>query len=254
MRIRVVDSGEQVQHGQSILMSYVINDCVAIDAGAIGLIQPLADQKRIHTIFLTHSHADHIATLPFFVDNVFVPGPDCVRLYASRPTIQVLEQHVFNDRIWPDVARLAQSESPFITFEPIEAGKPVEVAGIRVTPFDTDHVIPTLGFLLEDENSAVAMVADTAPVDDLWQMLAGVRNLRAVFLEVSFPNSMQWLAEKSKHLTPTDFAGEVAKLQRDVDWHVIHVKANLKQQVTDEIQTLNLPRCSFAETGIEYVY
>ena len=254
MRIRVIDSGEQGQHSQSILMSYVINDCVAIDAGAIGLIKPLADQNRIHTIFLSHAHADHIATLPFFVDNVFVPGPECVSLYASRSTIQDLEEHLFNDRIWPDLARLAHSESPFITFEPIEAGKPVEIAGLRVTPFETDHVTPTLGFLLEDENSAVAMVADTAPVDDLWKMLAEVRNLKAVFLEVSFPNSMQWLAGKAKHLTPFDLAGEVAKLQLDVDWHVIHVKVNFMQQIADEIQTLNLPRCSFAEAGIDYVY
>jgi len=58
-------------------------------------------------------------------------------------------------RNWPDVARLAQSESTFITFEPIEAGNPGEVAGIRITPFDTDQVIPTLGFLLEDENLAL---------------------------------------------------------------------------------------------------
>ena len=53
------------------------------------------------------------------------------------------------------MARLAQSESTFITFEPIEAGNPGEVAGIRITPFDTDQVIPTLGFLLEDENLAL---------------------------------------------------------------------------------------------------
>ena len=166
MRLTVHDGRDQVPHRQSTLISYLVNDHIAIDAGALGIIQPLSIQQQVRHVFLSHSHADHTATLPLFVDNVFAPGPDCVKIYANQPTIDDMTAHIFNDRLWPDVARLAKAESPFLEFIPISADQTIEVEGVRVTPFDVDHVLPTLGFLLEDDRSAVAMVADTGATAD----------------------------------------------------------------------------------------
>jgi glyoxylase-like metal-dependent hydrolase (beta-lactamase superfamily II) len=51
------------------LVSFVINDSVAVDAGAIGLLADLQRQQAIRHVFITHEHLDHIATLPIFLEN-----------------------------------------------------------------------------------------------------------------------------------------------------------------------------------------
>jgi len=47
------------------LVSFLVNDEVAIDAGAIGLLADLQRQRRVKHVFITHEHMDHIATLSF---------------------------------------------------------------------------------------------------------------------------------------------------------------------------------------------
>ena len=122
MRMKVVDGGGGELHRQSNLISYVVNDCIAIDAGALALM-PLAEQNRLTTIFLSHSHADHLATLPLLIDNLYQPGPQCIDLYAGAATIRTLKAHVFNDHIWPDLLRLSLEASPFVAFHEIEHGQ-----------------------------------------------------------------------------------------------------------------------------------
>ena len=52
------------------------------------LYEPLEDQSRIKHVFLTHSHLDHTASLPIFLDNVYVAGPDCPKVYAHPATLE----------------------------------------------------------------------------------------------------------------------------------------------------------------------
>ncbi len=66
-------------------MSYLINDCVAIDVGAIGFAT-LSVQRAILHVFLSHVHLEHIVSLPIFLDNVYEPGPEAVSLYAWQLT------------------------------------------------------------------------------------------------------------------------------------------------------------------------
>jgi ribonuclease BN (tRNA processing enzyme) len=253
MKLRVVDGSHAAPCQQANLISYVVDDRIAFDAGAIGLL-PLAQQKQISKIFLSHVHADHIASLPVLVDNVFSPGEDCIQLYASEYSITQLQRHVFNDVIWPDVVRLAREETTFCEFKTIEAGHAVEVDGYRITAFEVNHTIPTLGFVIEDQQAAIALVSDTSPMDSIWQFLDSVERLKAVLLEISFPNSLHWLAEKAKHLTPQLFSSEIRKLSRDVDWLITHVKPEFAQQVAAEVAELELPKCQFALSGTDYIY
>lgn len=248
MHLRVVDGCPINPHHQCNLISYVVNDHLAFDAGALGLM-PLAEQKKITSIFLSHVHADHIATLPLLVDNVYRPGPDCVKLYAKQATIDDLRQHVFNGRIWPDVLQLASPDSPFIEFRAIAHGQSIVENGVRVTAYDVNHTIPTLGFVVEDAQAAVAVVADTAPCDAIWEFLAGFDKLQAVFLEISFPNALQWLAEVAKHLTPQTFLEETRKLNRRVAWYVTHTKLEHAERIAQEVAELQIEHCQFAMGG-----
>ena len=252
MKIKLIGSARGSGPQYQYLISYLINDRIAIDAGCIGLMTPLAAQKRITDIVLSHAHIDHVASLPLLIDNVYQPGPSCPTVWGSAATLRSLRADLFNDRIWPDVIRLSESEAPFVQLSEFKANQTISLGPISITAVELQHVVPTFGFVVEDEEGAVAFVSDTAPTDAIWKKLNDTDNLRAVFLEASFPNSMAWLAEKSMHLTPGLFAVELQKLNHDVPIVVVHVKAEFHDLVLSELKALQLSNLQVGEVDHEY--
>lgn len=241
MKIRMLGSALGLADGRQNLTSYLINDRVAIDAGGLGCLSPLVLQKQVEHVFLSHSHIDHIATLPLFLDNVYVPGPQCPTIYASPTVLDILQKDLFNERVWPDLARLSVEESMFLRTMALRDEQPVGIAGLRITPISVDHVVPTHGFLVEDDRSAALIVSDSGPTKRIWELANACPNLRAVYIECSFPNSLEWLAIKTKHLSPNLFARELTKLQRPARAVAVHIKPAHYETVTLELQQLNLP-------------
>lgn len=254
MKIRIVGSSVGTGEPHQFLLSYLINDTVSIDAGCIGLMTPLAHQVRIRHIFLSHSHIDHISSLPCFLDNVYTPGPDCVALYGHTATLDALRTDFFNDRIWPDLVRLSELETPFLRMHELACRQPVSVEGLTITPVALDHVVPTFGFVIANDAAAVAIVSDTCPTQRIWDVANAYPQLKAVFLEVSFPNSMDWLASKTKHLTPLLFQQELRKLKHEVEVIAVHIKPSFRAQVAAELGALGLPRLRIGESETVYEF
>ncbi len=236
------------------LMSYLVDDVLALDAGSIGLLSPPALQDRIQDVFLSHTHIDHIASLPIFLDNVYRPGPNAPKIYGSRETLDSLRGDFFNNRIWPDFFRLSQTETPFLRTQELESGQTVAVGKYRVTPVELDHIVPTLGFVVSDGSSSFAVVSDTSPTDAIWNVINSAHNLQGCFLECSFPNAMDWLAIKSMHLTPAKFEAEVRKLKHEVPVIAVHIKPTFRSTVLAELQSLGLPNVEIGEPGREYTF
>ena len=234
--------------------SFLLDDTVAIDAGSIGFYATPQDQSRIRHIFITHSHIDHVGSLPVFVENSYEGKADCVIIHGSDAVLDSLTRDVFNDRIWPDFPNLAPANAPFLKLERLEAGQPVEVEGLRVTPVSVDHVVPTFGFIVEDDHSAVVFPSDTGPTDEIWQVANRTRNLKAVFLEVTFPNHMAKLATVSKHLTPETFGREVRKLTSRVPVIAVHIKAGYQDEVVRELYALGLSNVEIRQVGKVYQF
>jgi cAMP phosphodiesterase len=239
MRIKILKSSTTDPQGH-FSASYLVNDHVVIDAGSIGF-SSLEVQRNIRHVILSHAHFDHICSLPILIDNIYEPGPDCVKVYASSQTADCLQQHVFNDNVWPDLLRLSSEESPFVNFVTLRDREPVQIEDLTVTPVTLNHIIPTFGFILEDNQAAVAIVSDTAATDAVWELARTNEKLKAVFLECAFPNSMQWLADKACHLTADAFLQEYRKLDRDVLAIAIHIKPAFHDQVAAELQSLGIP-------------
>jgi len=251
MKIQVVGSAAGESEGRHFAASYVVNDAIAIDAGTVGFMSSVDSQRRVKHVFISHTHLDHIASLPIYLDNVYEAGPECPTIYGSENVRETLMSDILNDRTWPDLVRLSLDEFPFLRLVNIEAGQAVSVEGLTVTPIALDHVVPTFGFILEDDTTAIAIVSDTSPTDAIWKAAAARPNLRAVFLESAFPNSMRWLADKAGHLTPELFAMEYAKLGRDVPVIAIHIKPAYHEEVVRELESLGLPSLRIGYPGFE---
>jgi ribonuclease BN (tRNA processing enzyme) len=252
MKVQVVPSSAD-QPERQFLISYVINGVIAIDAGCLGSMR-VESQQRIEHVFLSHSHLDHVASLPMFLDNVFLPGPSCPAVYGGKATLACLQRDLFNDCVWPDVMRLAKTESPFVQLAELAPEKAVRLGEISVTPIELNHVLPTFGFVIEErQGPCVAIVSDTAPTERIWQVLAP-RRLDALFLEVSFPNAYHWLADRSRHHCPRTFADELQKLGRNVRTLAIHLKPAFFDTLVAELAALRLPHVEIADPRKTYEF
>ncbi|MFM7207012.1 MAG: MBL fold metallo-hydrolase [Planctomycetaceae bacterium] len=251
MKIELLPSSTPPTEAQ-FLVSFLVNDAVAIDAGSLGLLADLRKQERVRHVFLTHEHIDHIATLPIFLENVYEPGPECVELLGRDDVLDFIHRDIFNGRVWPDFFELSTGDDRFVRGTPLRLHEPVTRAGLTITPVPVSHCVDTLGFLVDDGGAAVAFPSDTGPTDVLWRHLAAAPRLDAVFLEVSFPNRSAALAAKTGHHCPATFAAEIAKLDRDVRWIVVHRKVRYADEIARELDALGLRNVELVRPGVAY--
>jgi cAMP phosphodiesterase len=232
----------------------LINDTFAIDAGSLGISLGLADQRKIKHVVLSHAHIDHLATLPVFLENTVEFAGTRVTIHGSEAVLDALRRHIFNDCVWPNLIPVTLNGQPLFRLAALEAGRPLEIAGVRVTPVPVTHVVPTMGFLVEEGDAAVVLPIDTGPTEELWRRANALPKVSAVFLEATFPNSMDQLAQIAKHLTPRKIADEVRKLSRPTRIIAIHVKASFYDEIIAELQELGLPELEIGMPGVEYCF
>jgi len=79
--------------------SFLIDDDILMDAGT-GVGDLTIDQLlKIDHVFITHSHLDHVASLPFLADTVLGFRDAPITLHATAETWQILKAHLFNWKI-----------------------------------------------------------------------------------------------------------------------------------------------------------
>jgi ribonuclease BN (tRNA processing enzyme) len=254
MKIRLLGSSVPDAARRQYVSSYLINGTVGIDLGCTGFYGSPQEQEAIKHVFLTHSHTDHTASLPIFVENAWTSAGNCPTIYGSRETLDAMQKHIFNDVIWPDFIALSRNMPPFLRMCPIESEVPVQAAGLRITPVPVNHVVPTFGYVISDANSAIIFGADSGPTDRIWQVAHQTPNLRAVFLEACFSNSLTSLAKASLHLTADMFGGEVAKIPAGVKIIAIHIKVRYRDQVIRELESLGLPNLEIGQCEKDYEF
>jgi ribonuclease BN (tRNA processing enzyme) len=248
--------GDPHQYATSVL----INDTVCIDAGSIGFYRTPDDQAKVKHIFISHSHMDHVASLPTFLENVFMGDGKCPSIYASEVVWTSLKGDLFNGRVWPDFIGMSETfmkATPFLKCETIASGQTIEVEGLRISMVSVDHLIPCLGFIVEDDRSTVVIPSDTGPTEAIWVEAKKRSNLKAVILEVAFPNSMAGLAKAACHFIPSNYGEEVRKVNdgpRKVPFLAVHLKARYREKVAQELDDLGLEEIQVARFGTPYVF
>jgi glyoxylase-like metal-dependent hydrolase (beta-lactamase superfamily II) len=116
----------------------LIDNDVLVDAGTgVGDLS-LAELTQIDHVFVTHSHLDHVTSIPFLVDSVGYMRNRPLTVHATDETIQILRDHLFNWKIWPDFTSIPDDVAPYLRYERIELGPTVDLggtAGARAWPF-----------------------------------------------------------------------------------------------------------------------
>jgi len=236
--------------------SAIVNDTIAIDAGCLGLYRSPQDQSRIKHVLLTHSHIDHIGSLPIFVENAYEGKAEAVRIYGSAPVLDCCQRDLFNGRLWPDFVALSKqpNQPPFLHMIPFEPGQTMEIEGLRIRSVELNHVVPTVGYVVSDAAATVIFITDTSATDEIWKIANESPNLKAVLVETTFPNNMTWLADLSKHLTPAQLGDEVRKLKQPARIITVHIKPRFQKEVIAELQQMQLAGLEIAQFGVPYTF
>lgn len=234
------------------MTSLLVNGRIALDAGSLSQVLSVDQQVEVHSILLTHSHMDHTNSLPFFIENVYGKSEKAIDIYASGATVYAIRKYLFNNSTWPDFTRLPNHLLPAMRFHEFESEVPFTLDGVTFTPIPVDHLVPTHGFLVEQNGSAVLWSSDTGPTQRLWEIANRTPNLKAVCIDTSFDNSLQPIADVSLHLTPHTLEAELRKLQRPVPVLVHHLKPPCVDRIREEVRKLCNPDVDFLEQGKEY--
>jgi len=235
------------------LTCFLIDDRVTVDAGSIGIALTEAQRRTVRDVIVTHPHMDHIASLPIYVDDLFGELEEPIRIHATQEVIDLLKRDVFNDNVYPRFDELKNNRGRVMEYVPFNPGKEFKVAHLTVTAVPVNHIVPTVGLLMSDGACTVAFSSDTAETDEFWSMVNRAPHLEALFIEASFPNSMNELAKASKHLTPSMLRTELTKLSHNgMDILAVHVKPAYRQAVANELAALGIDKLSVMEMGRVY--
>ena len=235
------------------LTCFLIDDCVAVDAGSIAIALTNEQRSKVKDIIVTHPHMDHVASLPIFIDDLYPSLQQPMRVHATQEVIELLERDIFNWNLYPRFSDLKNDYGPVMEYVPIPIGKPFNVAHLNVVAVPVNHIVPTVGLVVSDGQKSVAFSSDTAETEEFWKIVNAMKDLDALLIETSFPDRMAKLAEVSRHFTPASLGQELKKLTHNgMDIMAVHLKATYRDEIVAQLNALNIPKLKVMEPGRIY--
>jgi cAMP phosphodiesterase len=238
MKIRVLGCSGGIGGRHLRTTSLLVDHDILIDAGTGVEELSLAELKAIDHVFITHSHLDHIASLPMMVDTVGETRQKPLTVHATAPTIEILRKHIFNWLIWPDFTVIPDDQSPFMRFSTISLDETLVFDQRRITVLPAEHTVPAVGYLLESGAASIAFTGDTGVNPSLWPRLNAVKHLKTLIIETAFPDAQRELALASKHLCPSMLAAELANLHHYPEVFITHLKPGRIEETMTEVETV----------------
>lgn len=231
--------------------AFLIDDQMLLDAGTIGSVLTEEEQLSIHTIFITHTHLDHIRSIPPLVDNIVITNKqNTVSVQSIAEVIESMQNHLFNNIIWPDFTKIPSTENPVIKFTSITPYQEIMVGSYSITAIPVNHTVSTVGYRVSSGGKILVYTGDTGPTDEIWKYSSGAD---ALIVEVSFPDSMMELARLTKHLTVSMLMEELAKIEvlpRRI--LITHPKPQYYNQILHEVRSMNVPGVELLRDGSVY--
>ncbi len=244
MKIRVLGCSGTIAAGCKTTSFLLEHNCL-VDAGTgVGDLS-LDDMAQVDHVLLTHAHLDHVAALPLMLDAVAARRTRPVQVHALRSTISSLQQHIFNNVIWPDFSRLPSPDHPYLVFQPFAVGDVLSVADKRVEVLPAVHTVPAVGFAVTGEAASGAWVfsGDTGHNPAFWQRLNEL-DVGMLVIETAFSERECRLAHLSQHLCPSTLAAQLAMMSPSAQYpiHITHTKPAETALIMSQIDDMHAQR------------
>jgi len=237
MRVRVLGCSGAIAAGCKTT-SFLLDDDLLVDAGTGVGDLTLEELTRIDHIVVSHSHLDHIVSIPLLADSVMARRSKPIIVHALAKTIEAIRTHVLNDVIWPDFSRLPSPERPALRFEPLKLGQRLSLCGKTIEVLPAEHTVPAVGYAVEGDDGWWIFTGDTGPNPALWPLLAA-RKVKMLVIETAFSDGEGKLAQISKHLSPSMLAQELVNSLPSVPVYLTHAKPGELQRIMAEVKAID---------------
>jgi ribonuclease BN (tRNA processing enzyme) len=218
--------------------SFLLDGKVLIDAGSGVSDLTLDEMAHIRHIFLTHSHLDHILSIPLLVDSVFDRLEQPLVIHGQPHTLKALREHIFNWVIWPDFTTLPNEDLPVLVLQEMRPGERVTVDDMHFNMVRVNHIVPTVAYAVEYPSGIFAFSGDTTTNDTLWEGLNALPRLDHLIIEAAFSNAEQAMCELAKHYCPGLLAEDLKKLNHQPHVYLTHAKPGEEEMIFNECREL----------------
>lgn len=212
----------------------LIDDDLLIDAGTGVNDLSLEEMARLRHVVLTHSHLDHIACLPLLLDSVFDRLPVPLTVHGLPETLRALRQHIFNDVIWPDFARLPDPARPVLRYAELQPGEQLVLGNRTLTSIRVNHSVPAVGYRVDGERGSLVFSGDTTTNDGLWNVLNSQPPFDMLIVEAAFSDADRELSIASRHYCPELLATDLRKLVHRPRIYLTHPKPGDEDTIITE--------------------
>ena len=234
MKVRVLGCSGGINHNVATT-SFLLDDDILIDAGTgVGDLS-LQEMRRIKHIFVTHSHLDHIASIPLLADTLFdelTSNP--LTVHALPETIQALQEHIFNWVIWPDFTVLPDKTSAVLKLASMQAGSVIDISGRRIEIIKVNHSVPGAGFCIKADGKVFAFSGDTSSNENFWDCLNKHDSLDLLFVESAFADKDRELAKMAYHYCPALLAEDLSRLKHQPRIFISHLKPGCELEIIEQ--------------------
>jgi ribonuclease BN (tRNA processing enzyme) len=236
-------------------VSILVDNTLAIDAGALTSTLSLNNQRKINSILLTHVHFDHIKDIPLFALNSFRMNKR-INIYALPIVNSTITMHLLNGQVYPELYGLP-AEKPTVNFHRIVPLQERLIEKYRVLAIPVIHHGSTVGYqVCDSEGKGFFYTADTGPgLRDCWQHML----CQILIIETTLPNAQEDLARETGHLTPKLLRAELITL-REVKQElpqivVIHndplFENRVRKEIAEVAADLKIP-ITIADEGMRF--
>lgn len=215
---------------------YQVDGDSLLDAGTGITTLSLEQLAQIDQVFLTHSHLDHVLGLPLLLDAVGDMRQSPITVYALPEVLNILSQHLFNWKLWPDFREIPSASSPWLRFHPVPLGSTIRLGEREFTPLPADHVVPACAWRIAGPNGSLVFSGDTTSSEALMHTLNHIPDLRHLIIETSFENALMDIALASKHHWPDSLARDLARLNVRPQLWITHLKPGNEEAIMAELR------------------
>jgi ribonuclease BN (tRNA processing enzyme) len=288
VRVLGCHGGETPRHRTTC---FLIDERITIDAGAVCRSLALEEQIKIDHMLISHSHMDHVKDLALLADQVIGRRTESVKLHCGPETAETLQTSYFNNYLWPDFTKIPTPDTPVMDIviqkelrsfripppsngggaqsakKNGKNGKKASKKGngkaakdqlaegeYEVTYIPVSHPVESMAMIIRGHEGAILYTSDTGPTTKLWEVANEVEDLKGMFVELSFPNHMQALADVAGHYTPRTLDTEMEKIsdRDEIPLFIYHLKPSFYEVTKNELMALNLKNMHLVELTDEF--
>jgi Cft2 family RNA processing exonuclease len=219
------------------LVSFLIDDVLAVDAGSLVSELTFPEQKKIKAILLSHGHYDHIRAVPAFAFN---NSDRTTKVIATQKTLEILSSHLIDGVVYPEFTSNASFlQKAILQLVPLEPFKPRNIEGYKVRAVPVQHNLDGVGFEITAGDKTLFYTGDTGPgLSSIW----GNISPQLLITDLTWPNRLASSAKDAGHLCPEMLEEELIEFRRVNKYlpkvTVIHLSPQHESEIEREVRRI----------------